>query len=197
MKQRKVTNPLALAVLAELMVEPMHPYEIGRRLKGHDTDQSIKYNQGSLYMVVKQLTKAGFIASQETVRDTLRPERTVYALTEKGRHELFDWLSDLVAQPVNDYPQFGVALSLMSVLPPAESVRLLTQRLERLNNQAEQIRKSRHSAGNDGVLWVFLIDDDFRLALLEAERQFVAELIESFKQPAYMRAWQETLGSQT
>ncbi|WP_188190187.1 PadR family transcriptional regulator [Nonomuraea sp. SYSU D8015] len=197
MKQRKVTNPLALAVLAELVVEPMHPYEIGRRLKAHQTDQAIKYNQGSLYMVVKQLTKAGFIASQETVRDTLRPERTVYTLTDEGRRELFDWLSDLVAHPVNDHPQFGVALSLMSVLPPAESVRLLTERLERLATQAEQIRQSRQKALDDGVLWVFLIDDDYRLSLLEAERQFVTELIESLKQPAYMRAWQETLGSQT
>jgi len=197
MKQRKVANPLALAVLAELMVEPMHHYEIGRRLKGHGTDSAIKYTPGSLYMVVKQLTKARFISSQETVRDTARPERTVYALTEQGRRELVDWLSDLVAQPVNEYPHFGVALSLMSVLPPDEAVRLLSQRLESLTTEGERIRRSRKSASDDGVLWVFLIDDDYRLALLEAEHRFVADLIESFKQPAYQRAWQEALGSQT
>ncbi|WP_207757131.1 PadR family transcriptional regulator [Nonomuraea cypriaca] len=195
MKQRKVANPLALAVLAELMVEPMHPYEIGRRLKGHGADYAIKYTPGSLYMVVKQLTRAGFITTQETVRDTARPERTVYALTEQGTQELVDWLSDLVAEPVTEYPQFGVALSLMSVLPPHEAIRLLSQRLERVTTQGEQIRQSRKNADDDGVLWVFLIDDDYRLALVEAERRFVTELIESFKQPAYTRAWQETLGS--
>ncbi|MDX6428839.1 MAG: hypothetical protein QOE54_1205, partial [Streptosporangiaceae bacterium] len=97
-KRRKVANPLALAVLAFLLMEPMHPYELGRRLQETDKDRSFKYNRGSLYMVVKQLRKAGFIIEQETVRDTQRPERTVYALTGEGRQELHDWLCDLVAQ---------------------------------------------------------------------------------------------------
>ncbi|MCW2879655.1 MAG: PadR-like family transcriptional regulator [Sphaerisporangium sp.] len=196
-RQRKVANPLALAVLAELMVEPMHPYEIGRRLKAHGNDRNIKFNRSSLYMVAEQLTKAGFIAMQETVRDTLRPERTVYALTGEGRQELHDWLCDLVAQPRNEYRQFGLALSLLSVLAPAEAVELLVERLERITALAGQIRKTGKTAREDGILWVFLIDDEYELAVLEAERHFVAGLIESLKQPAYIRAWQETLGSQT
>jgi DNA-binding PadR family transcriptional regulator len=195
--QRKVANPLALAVLAELMVEPMHPYEIGRRLKAHGKDRNIKFNRSSLYMVAEQLTKAGFIATQETVRDTLRPERTVYALTDEGRRELHDWLSELVAQPRDEYPQFGLALSLLSVLDPAKAVELLAQRLERLTASAGEIREAVQTATENGVLWVFLIDDEYELASLEAERHFVAGLIESLKQPAYIRAWQETLGSQT
>ncbi|WP_285777388.1 PadR family transcriptional regulator [Microtetraspora sp. NBRC 13810] len=194
--QRKVANPLALAVLAELMVEPMHPYEIGRRLKAHGSDRNIKYNRSSLYMVAEQLTKAGFIAMRETVRDTLRPERTVYALTDEGRRELHDWLCELVAQPRSEYPQFGLALSLLSVLAPAEAVELLTERLARITASAGRIRETMQSARAEGVLWVFLIDDEYELALLEAERHLVAGLVESLKRPAYIRAWQETLGSQ-
>ena len=53
-ERRKVGNPLALAVLAELLMGPMHPYEIGRRLTEHGKDRNIKYNRGSLYMVVEQ-----------------------------------------------------------------------------------------------------------------------------------------------
>ncbi|GLW09647.1 PadR family transcriptional regulator [Microtetraspora sp. NBRC 13810] len=196
MWQRKVANPLALAVLAELMVEPMHPYEIGRRLKAHGSDRNIKYNRSSLYMVAEQLTKAGFIAMRETVRDTLRPERTVYALTDEGRRELHDWLCELVAQPRSEYPQFGLALSLLSVLAPAEAVELLTERLARITASAGRIRETMQSARAEGVLWVFLIDDEYELALLEAERHLVAGLVESLKRPAYIRAWQETLGSQ-
>ncbi len=89
-KRRKVANPLALAVLAELVTGPMHPYEMGRRLKDTGQDKHIKYTRSSLYMVVEQLGKAGFVAEQETVRDTPRPERTVYALTLDGRAELYD-----------------------------------------------------------------------------------------------------------
>ncbi|MEV4189621.1 PadR family transcriptional regulator [Streptosporangium canum] len=196
-KRRKVTNPLALAVLAELLVESMHPYEMGRRLKENGKDRSFKYNRGSLYMVVEQLRKAGFIIEQETVRDTQRPERTVYALTDEGRHEFYDWMRELVAQPRHEYPQFGVALSLLSVLSPADSVELLTQRSTALTEEADEIRAIVQSALDDGVRWVFLVEDEYRLTVLEAERRFVAGLIESLKQPDYIRAWQEIFGSQT
>lgn len=196
-KRRKVTNPLALAVLAELLVESMHPYEMGRRLKENGKDRSFKYNRGSLYMVVEQLRKAGFIIEQETVRDTQRPERTVYALTDEGRHEFYDWMRELVAQPRHEYPQFGVALSLLSVLSPADSVELLTQRSTALTEEADEIRAIVQSALDDGVRWVFLVEDEYRLTVLEAERRFVTGLIESLKQPDYIRAWQEIFGSQT
>jgi DNA-binding PadR family transcriptional regulator len=196
-KRRKVANPLALAVLAELLMGPLHPYEIGRRLKEHGKDRNIKYNRGSLYMVVEQLKKAGFIAEQETVRDTQRPERTVYALTDEGRDELYDWMRELVAQPRHEYPEFGVALSLLSVLSPTEAVELLTQRLAALADEIDEIRAAVQTAVDAGVAWVFLVEEDYRLALVDAESRFVTGLIESLKQPEYVRAWQEIFGSET
>ena len=196
-KRRTVANPLALAVLAELLLGPLHPYEIGRRLKEHGKDRNIKYNRGSLYMVVEQLTKAGFISAQETVRDTQRPERTVYALTDDGRDEFYDWLRELVAQPRHEYPQFGVALSLLSVISPPEAVELLEQRRSALTSESDEIRAAVRSAGESGVAWVFLVEEEYRLALLEAESRFVAGLVESLRQPDYVRAWQDVFGSTT
>ena len=125
MAKRKVANPLALAVLAWLLTGPMHPYELGRRLQETGQDKQIKYNRSSLYMVVEQLAKAGFVVEQETVRDTPRPERTVYSLTPEGRSEMYDWMRDLLADPQHEYPQFGVALSLLSVVSPDEAAKLL------------------------------------------------------------------------
>jgi DNA-binding PadR family transcriptional regulator len=196
-KRRKVANPLALAVLAELLLGPLHPYEIGRRLKEHGKDRNIKYNRSSLYMVVEQLTKAGFIAEQETLRDTQRPERTVYALTDEGRHELYDWLRELVAQPWHEYPQFGVALSLLSVLSPTEAVELLGERLVALGEEIDEIRATVRTAADTGLPWVFLVEEEYRLALLDAESRFVTGLIESLKQPDYIRAWQQFFGGET
>jgi DNA-binding PadR family transcriptional regulator len=190
-QRRKVANPLALAVLAYLLAEPMHPYELGRRLKQHGKDRNIKYNRGSLYMVVEQLRKAGFVSGQETVRDTPRPERTVYALTDAGRAEFYDWMRELVADPVHEYPQFGVALSLLSVIAPAEAAELLRRRLTALAEEAGEIRATVKAAADGGLLWVFLVEEEYRLALVEAESRFVTGLIESLEQPDYVRAWQE------
>ena len=59
--KRKVGNLLALAVLSYLSQQPMHPYELSRTLREHGDERSIKFNHGSLYMVVGQLAKAGYI----------------------------------------------------------------------------------------------------------------------------------------
>ncbi|MFI7424038.1 PadR family transcriptional regulator [Nonomuraea sp. NPDC049684] len=194
-KRRKVANPLALAVLAFLLVEPMHPYELGRRLQETDKDKSFRYNRGSLYMVVKQLAKAGFIAERETVRDTERPERTLYELTGEGREELYDWLRELVSTPQEDYPHFGVALSLISVLDPAEAVGLLERRAAAMTAQRAELARTADAARAGGLAWVFLVEDDYRLAVLDAELAFVGRLIESLGAPDYARTWHEMFGS--
>ena len=57
--KRKVGNLLALAVLSYLTQRPMHPYELSRTLRENGDARSIKFNHGSLYMVVGQLAMTG------------------------------------------------------------------------------------------------------------------------------------------
>ena len=57
MGKRKVSNPLALAVLTLLAEKPMHPYEMSSTLRERAKEQSIKLNYGSLYSVVESLVR--------------------------------------------------------------------------------------------------------------------------------------------
>jgi DNA-binding PadR family transcriptional regulator len=189
--RRLVANPLALAVMAELLIEPLHPYEIGRRLTAHSKDRDFNYNRGSLYMVVSQLEKAGLVAEQETIRDTQRPERTLYALTDQGRAELFDWLHELVAEPRHEYPQFGMAMSLLAIVEPLDAAVLMRRRLETLTAQVDEIRASLRAAAEDGVAWIFLVDEDYRATILDAERAFVERVLAQLEEPSYQKAWHE------
>jgi DNA-binding PadR family transcriptional regulator len=182
-QKRKVGNLLALAVMSYLSQQPMHPYELSRTLREHGDDRSIKFNHGSLYMVVQQLARAGFITEVETSRDGQRPERTVYALTEAGRAEFRDWLRDLVAEPVHEYPPFVAALSLVAALPPGEVVSLLQQRLDRLAAARAQIRGLIDTTVGQGVPELFLVEEQYRLALLDAETAFVREFIGKITDP--------------
>src|SRR6266542_5556363 len=118
----------------------MHPYELSRTLRDNGDARSIKFNHGSLYMVVQQLAKVGFIVEVETNREGQRPERTVYALTDAGRAELRDWLRELVEEPQHEYPHFVAALSLIAALRPDEVVTLLGNRLRRLGDEQVEIR---------------------------------------------------------
>jgi len=176
-KRRKVGNLLALAVLSYLTQGPLHPYELGRTLKAHGDDRSIKFTHGSLYMVFQQLEKAGFVAPVETGRAGLRPERTVYAMTDAGRRELRDWLRELVAEPEHEYPRFVAALSLIGALPPDEVVSLLSTRLSRLATLRASIRQDIDEALGREVHPLFLVEEEYRLALLDTEIRFVEDFI--------------------
>jgi DNA-binding PadR family transcriptional regulator len=195
--RRKVSNPLALAVLAFLVMGPQHPYELGKQLKETGKDRNIKFNRGSLYMVVEQLRKAGFVTEQETVKDTQRPERTVYALTDAGRDELYDWMRELVRDPVQEYPQFGVALSLLSVLDPVEAADLLRTRAGVLDRELAEARGVVEKAVSEGLQWIFLVEEEYRISLLEAESRFVARLVEQLGQAEYQEAWRQHFGRET
>jgi DNA-binding PadR family transcriptional regulator len=189
MPPRRVRNLLALAVLSYLSRQPMHPYELGRTLRRNADERSIKFNHGSLYMVVQQLAKAGFVAQVERSREGLRPERTTYALTDAGREELFDWLRELVAEPRHEFPHFVAALSLLAVLPPAEAVELLRRRLERLAAQHAEIRGLVEDTLAQGVHPLFVVEEEYRLALLDAERRFVDDLVARITDPE--TGWQQ------
>lgn len=182
-KKRKVGNPLALAVLSYLLMKPMHPYELGRTLKKHGDDRNIKYNHGSLYMVVRQLHAAGFIAEQEIERQGNLPERTVYAITADGRQELRDWLRELIAEPKHEYPAFVTGLSLISALPPQEATELLRKRLEQLAVQREDIQSVLDSAASQGVPGLFLVEEDYRLAIVDTEVDFVEKFLRDINDP--------------
>lgn len=195
-KRRKVGNLLALAVLSYLRQRPMHPYELGRTLRDHGDDRSIKFNPGSLYMVVDQLARAGFIAAQETSRAGQRPERTVYALTDAGRDELRDWLRELVEQPQHEYSAFVAALSLIGALPPSHVLDLLRRRRSRIGELEGQARGLVDSSLASGVPGLFLIEEEYRIALLQAESMFVDGLIRRITDPAtdWVGFWAEFHG---
>lgn len=171
------SNPLALAVLALLFERPMHPYEMGVLLKQRHKEDSIKLRYGSLYTVIELLLVRGFIAARETARDGRRPERTIYEITPTGREELHDWMADLLGQPAKEYPQFEAALCLLPILPPDEALALLRQRLHLLEQSVLRLAGQIAGISAQNFPPLFLVETEYRLALLKAEQAFVAELI--------------------
>jgi DNA-binding PadR family transcriptional regulator len=192
-KRRKVANILALAVLSVLVERPMHPYEMATVLRDRGKDNDMKINWGSLYTVVQNLEKHGFIETAETIRQGRRPERTVYGITAAGRDELQDWVRELVGEVEREYPRFEAALSMMGALPPDEALPLLERRLELLEadiagqqaGYAEAIRE---------VPRFFLVEVEYRLAMRRAEaawlRGLLAEIADGALSPG-VELWRE------
>jgi DNA-binding PadR family transcriptional regulator len=186
---KQSTNPLALAVLVLLFERPMHPYEMAATLKMRHKEESIKLRYGSLYTVIEALLQQGQIAARETVREGRRPERTIYELTPSGAERMRSWLRDLLGTPVKEFPQFEAALSLLPAVPPDEAVGLLEARVVRLGQMAEELRASVEAAATI-VESLFLVEVEYRVALIEAERQFIEEFVRRIKEdPDYVRTW--------
>jgi DNA-binding PadR family transcriptional regulator len=175
-KRRKVGNLLALALLSLLAQQPMYPYEMAQTLRGRGKDKAIKINWGSLYTVVQNLEKYGFIQAAGTVREGRQPERTTYQITEQGLAELRDWLRELLSVPEDEYGGFVAALSEGGILPPAEMVELLTKRLATLDKQ---------NAANEADLrlWterlprILLVEAEYQLAMRKAQAGWVQGLL--------------------
>jgi DNA-binding PadR family transcriptional regulator len=176
-KRPHPSNPLALAVLALLFERPMHPYEMGVILKQRHKEDSIKLRYGSLYTVIDFLLKRSLIVAKETARDGRRPERTVYEVTSAGRDELRSWMADLLGEPVKEYPQFEAALCLLPVLPPEDVLTLLRRRLELIDGNVSALARHIDEVGRRGLPPLFLIETEYRLALMKVEQRFVAGLI--------------------
>ncbi|WP_131748711.1 PadR family transcriptional regulator [Frankia sp. Cppng1_Ct_nod] len=177
MGRRRMSNMLALAVLALLNERPMHPYEMSTTLRERHKEDSIKLSHGSLYTVVDALARSGYISARETVREGRRPERTVYEITSSGRTELYDWMSELVSTPTKEYLRFEAALSMLAVLTPDDTIRLLTERRNRLMLQIEHTHAGEALAVREGLPRLFTLEAEYVSALAEAELRYVDELI--------------------
>lgn len=177
-KRRKLSNPLALAVMVLLTEKPMHPYEIAQTLRRRGKDTSLKINYGSLYTVVQNLEKHGFVEVAEVQRQGNRPERTLYGITDAGRAEATEWLSDLLAVPAEEYPIFEAALadgrapSRRGGTPVGERLNMLEVRAASLRGGLEKLYET--------LPRLFLIESEFKLHMIEAEaawvRGFLAEV---------------------
>ncbi len=174
MPKRPVSNPLALAVLACLWERPMYPYEMTTTMRQRGKEDSIRLNFGSLYAVIKSLEKHGFIQVAQTEREGNRPERVVYAITDAGRTEAEGWLRELVEVPVKEYPAIETGLSLLPMLPPQTAADLLESRRDLLDTELAARRVQQEEAR--ALPELFMVEFHYRVAVLEAERAFVADL---------------------
>src|ERR1700722_2711461 len=193
------SNPLALGVLVCLYERPMHPYEIAQTLRSRAKHESVRLNYGSLYGVVDSLERRHLIRAGETVREGRRPERTVYAITDSGARELTDWLSELLAAPVKEFPQFMAALSFLGALPPEEALEALRQRATALEIRLAHVRGEHTVAADLGVSRFFRLEGEYEERLLDAELDFVRELIEDIDNGSIegLEPWRSFIASVT
>ncbi|MEV0153212.1 PadR family transcriptional regulator [Micromonospora sp. NPDC050686] len=167
-------SPLAMMVLALLVEEPMHAYRMQQVIRERDKQDVVNVAQrNSIYQTIERLRRDELIRVARTAREEGRPERTVYALTAAGRRTLDGWLTDALATPAREFPEFPAALSFLPILPPDEAARQLDRRVETL---AARLREREAVLAAVDLPRLFLVEDEYRLALLRTELDWVRRL---------------------
>jgi DNA-binding PadR family transcriptional regulator len=175
-------SPLALAILALLYEEPMHPYRMQQLIKEREKHDVVNVRQrASLYQTIDRLLRDGLITIQETARSENRPERTVYRLTEMGREAAFTWLREMLATPAREYPEFPAAVSFMAMLKPDEALAQLEQRMASLEAEIIEIKRRQHLAEAIHLPRVVLLESEYMVAMRETELGWVRSIIEDLR----------------
>ncbi|MFI5779129.1 PadR family transcriptional regulator [Nocardia sp. NPDC051570] len=181
-KQRKVGNLMALSILTTLFERPMHRYEIAARLRERGKEGQMDIKWGSLYTVVQNLEKHGFLEAVGTEREGSRPERTIYRITDAGRAEAHDWIRELLSTVESEPSRFVAGLSVFGAVPPDEVIALLDARIDRLTTL---IATGGQQLAEMAVPRLFLVEEEYHLAMLRAEVDWVRGLRDELASGAF------------
>jgi DNA-binding PadR family transcriptional regulator len=172
MPRNALANPVVLAALGALLERPMHAYQLAGVLAG----RGVPANRGSLYDTMKAMTRAGWIEPRPAQRDGARPQRTPYALTQAGQAELARRLDRQVREPGREFPEFLGAVSHIGVLGPERAAEALTERAGRLAALITGDQRRLDEALAQNAPRLFVIEAEYALAMLRAERDWVLAL---------------------
>jgi DNA-binding PadR family transcriptional regulator len=171
---RMVLTPLAVTILGLLNERTMHPYEM-YQLADTRRGRLVKIRPGSLYHTVNRLEAERLVRTTGTDRAGNRPERTMYEITESGRDALGHRVSDMLAAPAREYPQFPLALAEAHNLESGAVVNLLRERLGRLDQEIDELVAS--ADGNEAPPRIFSLGNEYLLTVARAERDWLRALV--------------------
>lgn len=175
MSLRRVDRDLpALTVLALLATGPRHTYEMHRLMVDTHKD-FVTGLPRSMYHAVERLLRAELIEVVRTDRAVGRPERTVYGLTDAGRAEMVERVRRLLEHPDPDATLFVAALSFLGCLPVPQARAALDVRRAELERRVEGTRAELAEVVH--LPRLLLVEAEFEIARLAAERDWVAALV--------------------
>jgi DNA-binding PadR family transcriptional regulator len=174
-------SPLGLVVLWELVEGPKHVYGIQKLFEQHGKDRVVNVRaRASLYQTLDRLSRLGLVAVDETVRQEGYPDRVVYAITDAGREVALDWLREMLRSTGDEYPEFIAAVSIMFGLEPDDARAQLEARADALASELADAEAQ--LKGSPGLPRLFLLEEEYRRAVLRAELSWVRGVIADLRE---------------
>jgi DNA-binding PadR family transcriptional regulator len=185
-------SPLAMVVLSLLAEEPMHAYGMQQKIKGRRKDEVVNVAQrNSVYQAIERLERAGYLRVGHTARESGRPERTVYEITDTGREVHSEWLRAMLATPAREFPEFPAALAFLMLLEPEDARHQLDKRVQTLRDRLDQVSADLDRARAMGLPRLFVVENEYEQTMTAAELDFVRALADDLTEGrlTWSREW--------
>jgi DNA-binding PadR family transcriptional regulator len=166
-------------LLLNLLQGPSHAYRLHKLLDQTGKARIVNFKtRASVYQALERLAADGLVAPVGTTSNTRYPDRTEYAITDHGRETANEWMRDLLQSTGPSSAGFTVALSAMFVLAPDDArVQLEARRADLASELAETENAISGPGVPPGLPRLFLLDEDYRRAILTAELAWTDQLI--------------------
>ena len=158
-----------IVVLSLLAEQPRHGYDLDRVIEQRGYRQWTSLAFSSVYYLLKRLSERGLLEPDEGSQG----RRTVFRVTDAGRHELRNAASARVLSPAP--PSAGVlpALNAYPRLDDPALVALLEQRVEALLGRLDELRALRAQVDEEHALAIF----DYEILRQEADLTWTQSLL--------------------
>ena len=177
---RAQPSALGLLILWQLFAGPNHAYGLQKLFTAQGKDRVVNLrSRANLQAAIKRLERLGLVQVHETVRGDGYPDRIVYAITDAGRDAARVWLREMLADSGGEYPDFIAAISILFGLEPADARAQLEHRAAQL--AAALADTERQLEGNPDLPRLFLLEEEYRQALLQAELSWLRGVIADLK----------------
>lgn len=176
------SSSLGLIVLWQLFEGPMHVYRMQKMFEAQGKDRVVNLrSRASLYQTLERLERHGLVEVHETRRAEGYPDRVVYAITDAGRDVARRWLREMLHDTEGEYPEFIAALSILFGLEPDDARAELELRAEKLQAALDGTERGL-AAADTGLPRLFLLEEEYRKAMLEAQLSWLAGVIDDLRE---------------
>jgi len=174
-------SSLGLIVLWQLFEGPMHVYRMQKMFETQGKARVVNVrSRASLYQTIERLERHGLVEVYETRRVEGYPDRVVYAITNAGRTVAREWLREMLHTTEGQYPEFIAALSLLFGLAPEDARAELELRVDKLQAALAATEQELGFVAT-GLPRLFLLEEEYRRAMLEAELSWLRGVIEDLR----------------
>ncbi|MGW0982630.1 PadR family transcriptional regulator [Streptomyces xiamenensis] len=135
-------------VLALLVKEPSHGYDLRGRLLAALGPLGETLNAGQVYVTLARLEKAGLVVQEHEDASARGPRRKVYALSGAGRERVAEWLAE-PAGPKADVAEFHLKLVAAAESGMAEPLALVEARRRELRRSLAEAQHAVLTHGTD------------------------------------------------